>query len=147
MRATTWVLGVVLIGMSGPVVGYEPPCASCNGGLAAGPAVQRGLDAGPCAGPIGYCLTPGCCEHTRRCCDNAWAGYCEHRAKVEACCANAGNHCRRACRQAPMAYSGCDGPNSNGALQPTPAVPAPAPAPAPHAPPTKLGQNDGLGLR
>ena len=90
MRGTGWVFAVAVIGLAGTAAGYQPGCAGCNGGIATGPLAQRGLDAEVCASPAGYTLAPGCCEDRRRCCDNAWAGYCEHRAKVEAFWAGVG---------------------------------------------------------
>jgi hypothetical protein len=81
-------------------------CPTCSGGAAA----DRWMEAEACTAPPGYCLVPGCwCDDTRRC-DNAWAGYCQHRARVEACWANVGvsgkyGH-RRPCRFAPA--TACD---------------------------------------
>jgi hypothetical protein len=37
-----------------------------------------------CFGPPGYCLAPGCCECAPCACDNAWAGYCEQKARWQA---------------------------------------------------------------
>jgi len=34
-----------------------------------------------CHTPPAYALSPGCCEAHRHCCDNAWDGYCEERAR------------------------------------------------------------------
>ncbi len=31
-----------------------------------------------------YSLSPGCCEPRRHCCDNAWDGYCQERARWDA---------------------------------------------------------------
>jgi hypothetical protein len=155
MRAITWISAVVVLALSGSALGDQPSCPGCYGGPAGPgiPAVQRGLDAEPCCGPIGYCLGPGCCEYRRHCCDNAWAGYCEEKARSEAFWANfcnpCGGSCRRSCRQAPMAVydSACPtstvAPQPTPAVQPAPAVPAhpPAPTPTPPAASPKLGQN------
>ena len=131
MRWTGWVLLVGVIGLTGPVAGYEPGCATCNGGPAAATRIRPGFDADPGMGPAGYCLAPGCCEEHHHCCDNAWAGYCEHRARVDAFWAHVGtphaNPYRRPCRAAPMAVSIPDSPCSSGTMHPTPATPAPTP--------------------
>ena len=145
MRWTGWVVAAAVIGLTGPATGYQPGCASCNGGASAGSWTQQGLDAEACAGPAGYCLVPGCCEETRHCCDNAWAGYCDHRARVDAFWARVGtpHACphTRPCRQAPM-YCGspCDACYT-GSMQPTPAAPSSAPTPAPTPVPNKAGWN------
>jgi hypothetical protein len=127
MRWTSWILAVTVIGLAGPAAGYQPGCVGCNGGMTA----QQGLDAEACASPGDYCLTPGCCEDHRPCCDNAWAGYCDHRAKVEAFWARVGapKSCGRGkiCRPTPVA-SDVPCPCSTETMQPTPAVPAPTPA-------------------
>jgi hypothetical protein len=51
-------------------------CASCER--------TSGYAAPACAGPIGYSLTPGCCECPPSACDNAWAGYCQEKARWQA---------------------------------------------------------------
>jgi hypothetical protein len=140
MRRTSWLLAAAIIGLAGTAVGYQPNCASCNGGATARTWAQKGFDAEACGAPCGYSLVPGCCEDTRHCCDNAWAGYCDHRAKVEAFWARVGvpGSCGRGrvCRGAPMG-SCCPSnvaPASVG--EPTPAIPTPAHTamPAPPAP-------------
>ena len=52
--------------------------------MSVGQTAGWALDGDICGTPAGYCLAPGCCEYSRHCCDNAWAGYCQHRAKVDA---------------------------------------------------------------
>lgn len=142
MRATDWVIVAVVIGLAGPAAGQPTGCAVCNRGQAKGPNASWAFDAEACATPPGYSLAPGCCEQSRHCCDNAWAGYCEHRAKVEACWARVGTpkpHGRPTiCRPAPMAPY-CENPAA--AVAPTPANPpaAPSPSPAP-APPEKAAK-------
>ena len=51
-------------------------CASCE--------PRSGYAAPACAGPIGYDLAPGCCECPPSACDNAWAGYCQEKARWQA---------------------------------------------------------------
>jgi hypothetical protein len=139
MRATSWVIAAAVIGLASPAAGHPSGCAGCNRGQAAGPTASWALDAEACATPPGYTLAPGCCEESRHCCDNAWAGYCEHRAKVEAFWARVGTakpYCRPAgCRPTSMAPCA---EHPAKAVQPTPAVPpdtvAPPPAPATEAP-------------
>jgi hypothetical protein len=129
MRWTGWVLMAAAITVAGSAAGYQPGCASCNGGNTVGP-----WDAEPCAGPSCYCLAPGCCEEHRHCCDNAWAGYCEHRARVDAFWTSVGEPgkctCRRPCRQAPMASCSSCAPYPTPAMRPTPALPPQSPTPA-----------------
>ena len=144
MRERSWIFVAVLIGLASPAAGHQSGGAECNGALPAGPMVSWALDAEACCTPPGYCLSPGCCEHSRRCCDNAWAGYCEHRAKVEAFWARVGvpkPHGRpAACRQAPMAPCA---PCSTPAVQPTPAVLPPSTSPLPPpAPPEKATRKE-----
>ena len=132
MRATGWVFVAAIIGLTSSAAGHESGCAQCNGGAG---AAQAALAAEACAGPGGYTLVPGCCELSRHCCDNAWAGYCQHRAKVDAFWSRVGGpklHCRQAAGE-PSPTAPCE-EISPKAMQPTPAVPpspvAPALAPA-----------------
>jgi hypothetical protein len=144
MRWTGSVLAAVVIGVAGPAAGYQPGCAGCNGGMSAGSWAQRGQDAEACASPGGHCFAPGCCEDTRHCCDNAWAGYCDHRAKVDAFWSHVGvpGSCARSrpCRQAIVAPDSPCEPVSTPAIQPTPAVPTRAPAAMP-APPDEAARS------
>lgn len=132
MQWTGWICGVVVIGLAGSAAGYQPGCMGCNRGTTTGP-----LYAEACASPPGYALMPGCCEEHRRCCDNAWAGYCDHRARVEAYWYRVGTpaaHARsRPCRKAPMTPCTTGQPCSapDPIMQPTPAEPEPAPMPLP----------------
>ena len=57
-------------------------CASCER--------SSGHGAPACAGPIGYNLKPGCCECPPTACDNAWAGYCQEKARWQAFWARVG---------------------------------------------------------
>ena len=144
MRWTIWMFAATVIATASTAVGHQPGCTICGGGMPGGVWMQRGLDAEACASPAGYCLVPGCCEDTRHCCDNAWAGYCDHRAKVEAFWSRVGvpGSCVRSrpCRQAPMVLcSPCD-EGSSEVVQPTPES-APSPTPTtPPAPPKKAGR-------
>ena len=83
-------------------IGHEG-CLGCNksadGGAWCGSA---------CSSPNGYTLSPGCCANTRPCCDNAWAGYCDHRAKVQAFWAKVGTpRPANTCIFTPVMPAGC----------------------------------------
>ncbi len=134
MRTTRWVIVAAVLGLASPAAGHPSGCAQCNRGQAAGPTASWALDAEACATPPGYTLVPGCCEYSRHCCDNAWAGYCEHRAKMDAFWARVGtqkSHSRpTACRQAPTVPCA---ENPAKAAEPIPADP---PVTAPPLPPT-----------
>jgi hypothetical protein len=131
MRSTGRILVIVVLGLAGSAVAGEPGCASCNKGTV-GP-----WDAEACAAPCGFTLAPGCCEERRHCCDNAWDGYCEHRAKVDACWARLGTSAAyarcRPCRQTTTmpctACESCEAPTVQP--MPTRAVPVRPVAPAP----------------
>ena len=147
MRWTIGVFTLAVIGLAATAVGDQPGCAGCNGGMTAGSWSLRGWDAEACASPGGYTLIPGCCEDHRRCCDNAWAGYCDHRAKVEAFWTRVGTPKpslweRLFCR---MPTDSCvvEETCSSDAAQPVPADPSPTPAdmPAPPAEPDRTSRN------
>lgn len=74
----------------------------------------KSLSGPPCFSPPGCAVSPGCCECPPSPCDNAWDGYCQHKAKYQACWAKfgTGSHC------------GCYGYNGNRSCfgTPTPAV-------------------------
>ena len=142
MRWTGWIFVVAVIGLAGSAAGYQPGCVGCSHGTTAGP-----WSAEACASPAGYALAPGCCEPHRRCCDNAWAGYCDHRARVEAFWSRVGTPAAyarsRPCRQAPMVPCTISEPCSvsDPVMQPTPTEPTPAPMPAPPEAPSKTSWN------
>ena len=126
MRWTGWVLAAVVIGLAGWAFGGQPGCVNCNGGLTGGP------DAQPCASPGGR-LVPGCGEDNPHASENVWAGYCDHRARVDAWWARLGTPaaCARSrpCRQGPIGpcvtcTSCCD-----RVMQPVPAAVPAAPTP------------------
>jgi hypothetical protein len=128
MRWTGWIFVVAVLGLAGSAAGFQPGCASCNQGRTTGP-----WDAEACAAPAGFALVPGCFEEHRHCCDNAWDGYCEHRAKVDACWYRLGTPAAyarcRPCRQAfPQGCTSCE-PCSTPMMQATPTPAAPVPAP------------------
>ena len=52
-----------------------------------------------------YSLAPGCCEARRHCFDNAWDGYCEHRAHWDTVWCKVGTGALYSCTPCPT----CDG--------------------------------------
>jgi hypothetical protein len=86
MRLMAFALAAAMVaGSWAAAVGYAG-CQGCGKSVVGG-----GAFCGPaCSSPNGYTLSPGCCENTQPCCNNAWEGYCEHRAKVQAFWANVG---------------------------------------------------------
>lgn len=137
MRWTGCLLATVVMGLAPPVFGGQPGCASCNGG-AANVWVTRGLGGEACFSPCGYELVPGCCEDVRHCCDNAWAGYCDHRARVDAFWAKVGMP--KAYGHGPCARPVRDAYGTSTSATPCQTTPTPAvkplsgsPTPAPNA--------------
>jgi hypothetical protein len=144
MRWVAVVLtGVVIAGLAGSAVGQPSGCAGCNGKTLFPYAGHWSMDGAPCCSPPGFTLVPGCCECSRHCCDNAWAGYCDHRAKVENFWSRVGvpkpHRCcpvvqstapTPACPEAPM-------PDVRPAPQLTPTPAAAAARPAPTARPSR----------
>ncbi|MEN6458873.1 MAG: hypothetical protein ABFC63_08075 [Thermoguttaceae bacterium] len=128
MRWTPWtVAAAIVVGLAATAAQGQPDCVGCNGRTAGGLHGQWALGCEACCAPPGYFLAPGCCEPYRRCCDNSWAGYCEHRARVEAFWARAGVPGRR------CASRGCIGsqPSDCADNGVTRSVPRPVTAPKP----------------
>lgn len=85
MRKTTFIVSVsgVMIAFCLAVAAQAGDCG-CGG---ATPKNYKALCGPPCFSPPGCGsgnLKPGCCECQPTACDNAWDGYCEHKAKVQA---------------------------------------------------------------
>ncbi len=145
MRRINWILAAaVFVGVAGPAASLDAGCgcAECNGAMAAG---YWALGGPACCSPPGYCLAPGCGEDSRPCCDNAWAGYCQRKAKVQAFWAKVGvpkPPRRRPAfyRYIPWLAPSCDGPSPTA--QPTPDVP---PAPPVSSRTENDAQAGGLG--
>ena len=88
MRMTSRILtAAFVVGIIGVASLVQAGCTGCSGSADYG---NPALGAEPCCSPPGYCMAPGCCEVYKPCCDNAWAGYCEHKAKVQAFWARVG---------------------------------------------------------
>jgi hypothetical protein len=102
MRWTICTFAITFFGWAGSLLGGTN-CVGCKG------PTNSVWECEPCATPPGFALEPGCCEEHRHCCDNAWAGYCDHRAKVDACWSQVGNASwgirLRPCRGTNVCYS------------------------------------------
>ena len=138
MRWIGAILAMAIVaGFIGSASGQQAGCAACNGTTPFAHASPWSMDGGACA-PPGYTLVPGCCEYSQHCCDNAWAGYCEHRAKVQSFWARVGVPKPRCCRPfarsaapangCPESMTPCTRPMPEGTLMPTPATMQPTPA-------------------
>ncbi|MBN2579757.1 MAG: hypothetical protein JXB10_12275 [Pirellulales bacterium] len=77
------VLILTLLTVMGMMIVPAGIFAGCScGGVSAGNYYAY---CGPaCYGPPGFCLVPGCCECPPTACDNAWAGYCQEKARWQA---------------------------------------------------------------
>ena len=74
MRWMGWVPALLSVyALASPAAGFAPGCGG----------VHPAYGAGACAAPD-YGWTQGCDEHPPSCCDNAWAGYCQEKARWEA---------------------------------------------------------------
>jgi hypothetical protein len=128
MRHAVWVISVAVLATSGYAFGGEPGCLGCSKSI----QYQGVWAAEACGAPAGYTMVPGCGEEHRPCCDNAWAGYCEHRAKVDAFWSRVGQpgSCGRGAFSRPVRCEMCSEGCSTVIVQPTPAVVTPSPTPA-----------------
>ena len=84
MRWSGWILAAMVVGYAGVASG-QPGCVGCGGRSAAWLA----LSGEPGCSPPGLSLSAWagpscCCANQRPCCNNAWDGYCEHHARVQA---------------------------------------------------------------
>ncbi len=150
MRWSGWILAAAVVGYAGVASG-QPGCVGCGGRSAAWLALSG--EAG--CSPPGYSLSAWvgprcCCANQQPCCDNAWDGYCEHHARVQAFWAQVGVPKCRCCpaampRMQMRVYTVCPecSPSANqptaspSAVQPTPSL-APIPAPSKEAPKSPL---------
>jgi len=77
MRCTCCLFVLLAAGMlSSPAAGSQPGCSMCAGGTGSHSYYEQA-----CGAPGGFSFTPGCCRCKPTCCDNAWDGYCEHKAR------------------------------------------------------------------
>lgn len=89
MRGTGWILAAAIVaGCVGMSFGGEP-CVGCGGGGGQGfgqPGIAA-LSGDACFSPNGFAgYAPICAEGCpdRPCCQNAWDGYCERKARIKA---------------------------------------------------------------
>ena len=93
--------------------GWGKTCASCE---------QCYTYGAPACGAPFFGWQPGCCQAPPSPCDNAWAGYCEEKARWKAFCYRLGTGGKASCGSMP---ADC---------QPTPAVLEPGVRPLPPSP-------------
>jgi hypothetical protein len=84
MKQAVWLTLTMLfvVVWVGAALGADSYCASCNGASKA--AMMQAYGAPACCAPGYGMLVPGCCDCPPSCCDDAWAGYCEEKARVRA---------------------------------------------------------------
>jgi hypothetical protein len=125
--------GLVYAGLVDVAVGGSPYCG-CHGNAMTDTPDYQALSGGACCSPPGYTVAPGCCEYTRPCCTNVWAGYCEERARADAFCSRLGTprgHHRLFWGGEPVSSSCKCVPGETIITEPTSAEPASAsPTPA-----------------
>ena len=82
MRWICWAVALSAIcGLASEAVGFETTWNT--GMMSSGGAYGHAYCASPCASSL-YGTVPGCCDYPPSCCDNAWAGYCEEKARCHA---------------------------------------------------------------
>jgi hypothetical protein len=123
MRWMDWVSAAVfLVSLSAAASAGSPGCGCRSAAIINQPGYAA-LCGEACCSPPGYALIPGCCEDHKPCCDNAWAGYCAHRAKVDAHWSRVGTpHARR---HGTVCEEWTDAPANDTPLRPVPAAPSP----------------------
>lgn len=149
MRWMHWVSAALFLSTvvwSQSVWAINPGCG-CRTLSGDGPINYAALSGGACCSPTGFAMAPGCCEYYKPCCDNAWAGYCEHRQKVDAFWSRVGTPHPRVCTVPPRRAMGftCDPDWTDATMERTersvsampPSRPTPAVRPAPDAPHAK----------
>ena len=87
MRRISWVFAMLAAAaLIGTVIDSMPacyaamPCAGCD---SCGCQTYR-YGAPACGIASGFNTKPGCCQCQPHCCDNAWDGYCQERARWQA---------------------------------------------------------------
>jgi len=148
MRSILTVLAAsAVLGAAATAVAIDPGCSTC------GNCQGSGFAAPPCGAPLYG--TPGCCECPPGPCDNAWDGYCEHKAFWQAIWHNVGTgayggrHRMGRCA-APAQGTTCT-PGGVIYQQPAPAgtprqlAPGPVPAGEPPAAPEPVAEQAAWG--
>ena len=154
MRWTGWILTAIVVGYVGVASG-QPICTECGGRSLA----WQALSGEACCSPPGLALSAWrgpscCCTNQRPCCDNAWDGYCEHHARVQAFWTQVGvpkHRCSSVMlRTQTRGYAVCSQcPAATAAVQPTPspATATPAPSVRPTASPPPIPVPDSSSVR
>jgi hypothetical protein len=77
-------------------------------GMAGSSGLKLNAYCAPACGAPSYGLAPGCCEYTRNCCSDVWAGYCNEPGRYfgtgQLC--SQGARCR-SCQGPAMPATGC----------------------------------------
>ncbi len=125
MRWMDWVSAAVFFSSLSAAALAGPPDCGCRSAAIMNRPGYAALCGEACSCPSGYALVPGCCEDCKPCCDNAWAGYCQHRTKVDACWSRVGvPHSKR---HATPHEEWTDAAVSDSPLRPIPASPPQTP--------------------
>lgn len=118
MRWICWaILSLAVCALVGAAAGTDPayggegPCGSCE--------PNYSYYAPACASPF-HGTVPGCCEFPPSPCDNAWAGYCQEKARCRSFWQRLGTGGATHCGSAP---TGCQ--SAPTGCQPTSSAPQP----------------------
>ena len=99
MRRICWVSILLAVWtMSGPATGFDSGYGWGRSYTGCGQCYNYGAPA--CAAPF-FGWQPGCCQDQPSPCDNAWAGYCEEKARWKAFCYRLGTGGRDSCGSTP----------------------------------------------
>jgi hypothetical protein len=147
MRWTDWILTAAMVAVCVGQANGQSGCRGCGGGTAAWQSNSMYLAGEACLSPPGYAggiAMSGCyCGPSQPCCDNAWAGYCCHHAKVQAFLTRIGVpkvRCYPGSPKAVMPAAGCvECPDPTEQPTPTVAPIRPLP-PVPPVPATKTSR-------
>jgi hypothetical protein len=144
MRWTQWIWTAAIVAACVGQANGQFGCRGCGGGQ----SNPMYLSGEACYSPPGYAggiATSGCsgyCGPSRTCCDNAWAGYCCHHAKVQAFLTRVGVPKVRCYPCAPQAVAPATGYFGDTAPTTQPAPTAAPIRPLPPVNPTPSGDTD-----
>lgn len=127
MRWICWASALLAAyGLVSPAAGAE---SSGGAGMkCAGCGHCQTYSAPACAAPF-YGMAPGCCKCPPSACDNAWAGYCQEKARWKAFWYRVGTGGSRSRGVGPtLSGSGCA--HCQAAVQPVPSAPSEPAKPA-----------------
>lgn len=129
MRWICWVsVPLAVFGLTGPAAGFDSTLVA--GGTCGGCEHCSGYCAPACGAPF-FGWSPGCCQCQPSPCDNAWAGYCEEKARWRAFWYRLGTGGASYCTPV---RADCGVPTCSSCPS-QPAVLGPAPQAAPAGPP------------